>query len=221
MRRGLKRGEKGRVMRTIAAGVMALGMMSCGPSGSFVQPQEREELVVEIEAVPDSEIPTDGSIHVSKRGDFVIGQTTLFCGVDAEVDPALKRIGVRGLGIDGRSLNGALQKMGQSTQHSDGSGRQRMLDGKHCFNDGKNVIYSGRVSMNRNGKPYRLTLVIRQGQALWQGIVERTDGLVPGVFAISDEDGKAAGPSAAELSINGDSVNLTRKFSNYLESGAY
>jgi hypothetical protein len=201
-------------MRTLAVIAMVLGLVSCGPNGGLAQEQEKgKQLVVQIEVVPDSEIPTDGSIHVSKRGRFVIGQTTLFCGVDAEVDPALQQMGIRGLGIDGRSLNDALRKMGQSPQHSDGSGRQRMLDGKHCFNDGKNVIYSGRVGMNRNGDPYRLTLAVRQGDALWQGIVERKEGRRPDV----EDTPHFWGPEFwTEQSIKRDLNDLSKKFSNAL-----
>ena len=159
-------------MRMFAMGIMLAGLAACGPSGGFA----KEQSGVQIEAVPDSAIPTDGSIHVVKRGRFVIAPTTLFCGVDAEVDDGLSKVGVRGLGIDGVVLGDALKKMGQSTQHSDGSNRQRMLDGKHCTNNGKNVVYSGRAALNRTGEPYRLTLVVRQGDAFWQGLVERLDG---------------------------------------------
>lgn len=205
-------------MRMFAMGIMLAGLAACGPSGGFA----KEQSGVQIEAVPDSAIPTDGSIHVVKRGRFFITPTTLFCGVDAEVDDALSKVGVRGLGIDGVVLGDALKKMGQSTQHSDGSNRQRILDGKHCTNDGTNVVYSGRVALNRKGEPYRLTLVVRQRDAFWQGVVERAEGkLHPNAFGIADDtpgnSPDTFGSSAEADSIGRDSSELSLAFTSDLK----
>ena len=124
-------------MLSIAAMLSVLG--ACGPDGGIAE--EKGEVL--IESVPDGEMPTDGSIHVIKRNKFVIEPATLFCGVDAKVDDALYKIGIRGLGVDGPELRNALKKMGQLAQHVDGSARQRKFDGKHCANDGVNVVYFG------------------------------------------------------------------------------
>jgi hypothetical protein len=198
----------------------ALMLVACGPVGGSA----KEQAVVEIEPVPDSEIPTDGTVHVVKRGRFVIAQTTLFCGVEAEVDENLRAMGIRGIGIDGATLGAALEKLGQTTQHSDGSYRQRILDGKYCTNDGKNVIYAGRVALNRAGKPYRLTLVVRQGDALWQGVLERADGkLHPEVFIPGNDmpeigtidveaERKRYLRKSTEQSIGLDVIEMSRQF---------
>lgn len=171
-------------MRLFTIGIILSGLTACGPSGTFV----KQHGSVPTEAVRDSEIPTDGSIYVIRRGRFVIAPATLFCGVNAEVDVVLSKIGVRGLGIDGVMLSSVVEKMGQSMQHSDGSIRQRMLDGKHCKNNEKNVVYFGLVALNRAGKPYRLTLVVRQGATLWQGVIERSETtLHPDVFIVGND----------------------------------
>lgn len=213
-------------MLSIAAMLSVLG--ACGPDVGIAE----EKGEVQIESVPDSEMPTDGSIHVIKRSKFVIEPATLFCGVDAEVDDALYKIGIRGLGIDGPALSNALKTMGQLAQHIDGSARQRMLDGKHCANDGVNVIYSGHVGLNRRGKPYRLTLVVRQGDALWQGIVEHPNGLrvdVPDIFVPSRDSLELPKKSQAQVaaekkkwmtvwSIKADREEIQRKFLQHITS---
>jgi hypothetical protein len=143
----------------------ALMLVACGPVGGSA----KEQAVVEIETVPDSEIPTDGTVHVVKRGRFVIGPETSVCRVKAKVEPSLKQMAPAfyGPGIDGVK-NGYLNED---------------LDGKLCRNDGKNILSHWQLIFNRAGKPYRLTLVVRQGDALWQGVVERADGkLHPEVF---------------------------------------
>lgn len=196
--------------------------LSVGGCSAEPSPQAQS---VPVEAAPDGEIPTDGSIHVVKRGRFVVAPTTLFCGIDAEVDNSLSKIGVRGLGIDGIILGNALQERGQSTQHRDGSNRQRMLDEKHCKDDGNNVIYSGRVAMNRIGKPYRLTLVVRQANALWQGVIERTQLSAfnrEGVNLTEPEEGPLdeSPPPTPEMIVVGNVISSIRLDSDLLGRSA-
>jgi hypothetical protein len=215
-------------MRLVGTIVVAFGLVSCGPNGGLPPENWGKTFVVEIEAVPDKEIPTDGTIHVVKRGKFVIEQSTLFCGASAEVHEAMVRRGFRGLGLDGVKLRDVLHNMGQTMQHSDGSSRQRTLDGKHCFDDGKNATYSGLVDLNRAGKPYRLTLIVRQGDAFWQGTAERADGQFrPDIFIIGDDspDPETITPAreqarylkeALKQSIEFDAADLSNQFTDYL-----
>jgi hypothetical protein len=193
----------------------ALMLVACGPVGGSA----KEQAVVEIEAVPDSEIPTDGTVHVVKRGRFVIGPETLFCTYRP------------GFGVDGTMLSNALKSMGQSdrlkdTPKGNGASRSNRAIGPNHDNPdcvkGNPVLIRGIQALNRAGKPYRLTLVVRQGDALWQGVLERADGkLHPDAFGIADDmpgnNPDDFGSSAEVDSINRDMHGISLEFTNNLK----
>jgi hypothetical protein len=187
----------------------ALMLVACGPVGDSA----KEQAVVEIEAVPDSEIPTDGTVHVVKRGRFVIGPETLFCTYRS------------GFGLDGTMLNNTLKSIGQS-YYLNGSPRGNGIFGPNDDNPdcvkGNPVLIRGIQTLNRAGKPYRLTLVVRQGDALWQGVLERADGkLHPDAFGIADDmpgnNPDDFGSSAEVDSINRDMHGISLEFTNNLK----
>ena len=199
-------------MKSICLATMIFALASCGPNSGIARAPENEDDVVQFETVPDNEIPTDGSIHVVKRGKFVIGPDTYFCTYRP------------GLGLDGRHLSDAIKSLGQS-DYLNGSPRTNDTFGpnglsKHCTH-GAPILIRLFQTDNRTGEAYRLSLVVRQGDALWQGTVERENGLMPGVFAVADENGRAAGPSKEALSLGADSTNLSREFVRTLEVGAH
>ena len=182
----------------------ALVLAACGPVGGSA----KEQTVVDIEAVPDSEIPSDGSIHVVKRGQFVIAPETIFCTYRL------------GFGLDGAMLRNALKSMGQS-DYLNGSPRGNGIFGPNDNNPdcvkGNPVLIRGIQALNRAGKPYRLTLVVRQGDAVWQGVVERADGRRP---EINDFPPYREGPKdLMEVSIDVDMQELSASFTNNLGSG--
>jgi hypothetical protein len=129
-----------------------LVLAACGPVGGSA----KEQAVVEIEAVPDSEIPDDGSVHVVKRGQFVIAPETIFCTYRL------------GFGLDGAMLSNALKSMGQP-DYLNGSPRGNGIFGPNDNNPdcvkGNPVLIRGIQTLNRAGKPYRLTLVAGSGGA--------------------------------------------------------
>jgi hypothetical protein len=209
MRLGLRRDGNGRGMKSIAVVVMALGLVSCGPNGGLAQEQEKgKQVVVQIEVVPDSEIPTDGSIHVSKRGEFDIQPTTQFCTFRP------------GSGFDGAMLRDALKALGQS-DYLDGSPRTNGdfgPDRPSADCSGVNpVLIRVFQTENRNGKPYRLTLVIRQGDAFWQGIVERAGGQRPDIKEFPPL--RVGVDKLTSMSVISDSNDLSLSYINYLIEG--
>jgi hypothetical protein len=148
-------------MRMFAIATMLLGLTACEPSDGAA----KERNIVEIVSVRDSEISTDGSTNIVKRGKFVIGTGTSICRVKADIVPSLKEIAPAfyGPGISGVN-NGYLNES---------------LDGNICSDDGVNIVSHWQLIFNRSGEPYKLTLVMRQGGTFWQGTVERVDSKYP------------------------------------------
>ena len=207
-------------MRMFSIAILLSSLTACGPNGESAQ----EQVDLQIEHVLDDAIPGDGSIHVVNRGRFVIGLETVFCSYSP------------GFGVDGTMISDALQSMGQSTylpRTSKGNGALRgsghyfgpdlapEKQSSECLS-GDPVLIRGIKTLNRSGKPYRLTLVVRQGDALWQGIVDRAAGtLHPDAFGIADDtpgnNPDDFGSSAEKDSISRDMQRLGLEFTNNLK----
>ncbi len=187
-------------MKGSAAIVAALVLAACGEARTV---RTDPEIPLFVQEMIDVDPPADGQVHVQSRGRFDFTPTTLFCGVDPIVDPALRPRGVRGTGLVG--LVELMEKLGQPLSLN-GSMRQRYLDPVHCPANAQNVVQQGFVLLNRDGEPYRLILAFWQGQAGWVGTVERAvKGPRPEVF-------NPYGTDPLRLEVAADTTAISRRF---------
>ena len=191
--------------------VFAIFLSGCGQQEPAKAIQQKDaskmgkvEALLQPVPVPDADIPTDGTVHVVKSGKFVIKPDTLFCTYRP------------GFGLD-ESLNNALIAIGQS-DYLNGSPRTDAIgpegDPKACIT-GNHIMIRGIQSANRTGKPYRLTLIVRQGDAFWQGILERRDGLRSEHVDIASEDPVNL-KSYSKASLARDMRDLSREFAIFV-----
>ncbi|HYP07380.1 MAG TPA: hypothetical protein VER03_14200, partial [Bryobacteraceae bacterium] len=128
----------------------------------------------------DASPPVENEVHVQRRGQLAVGSETLFCAIDPDVAPDLRKNGIKGTGLVG--LSELLQKW-ELPVNVDGSHRQRPADAKICPRSGNPIMSKGYALLNRGGKPYRLVMAFWQGEAVWVGTIERTgEGAEPEVF---------------------------------------
>jgi hypothetical protein len=126
-----------------------------------------------VQKMVDAPQPAAGGMRVQRRGGLQVAAGTLFCTINPDVAPSLRQQGVRGTGLVG--LSELLQKW-RLPINVDGSHRQRLADPKNCSTSGNPIISKGYVSLNRDGKPYRLVMAFWQGDSVWVGSIERGDG---------------------------------------------
>lgn len=189
-------------MRKFSIAIMLSGLGACGPDGEFA----KEQGEVQIEAVSNNEVPIDGSIHVVKRGIFLIARDTRQCISEAVVAPSLRDLDLRFAGIEMQPVYQVLRQ----PEYINGSPRIAVI-GKNC-RDATDINVQWRVELNPASKPYRLTLVVRQGDAFWQGIVER-DGKRPDSSALEHPPALGDGPCCEPaISIQRDRVDLSAHF---------
>lgn len=150
-----------RVVWCIALGVPS-GLSGCsnGPEASYP---------ASVRAMLKRELPADGRVHAQSRGNFRITPATHFCTYRP------------GYGLDGKQVTDALTTIGQSDSDN-GAARANGVFGERVSPDCKDheasspVFIHGREALGRNGKPYRLTLILWQGDAAWIGSIERPEG---------------------------------------------
>ena len=166
----------------VAASVLALA--GCGTGNGFGETNMADMPSV-VRQFMATQFPGDGQIHVRSRGTFKIEPNTLFCEMNASIDPEVRKLGILGIGIDGNKLTAAIKGLGQS-DYLNGSPRTQPLDGSYCSDNGSNIIYQGSAQLTGSKNAYKLILAVWQGDptkggAVWVGGVERMDGRRPDV----------------------------------------
>lgn len=229
------------MMPTVRTGMsllfLAAALASCnGPSDEPSNTQseddaaERQEamhdeewLESSIASVLDKQIPSDGSISVTKEGSFVLLPSTWICGHPSEPDLAMREVGLGAPGLHGRPIADALMTMGLDT-HVQGSRRHRDVISSVCGAPGDgNIQYRGVIRPNPEGSPYRLDIVIWQEtanhRAFWAGSVARP--YLPtweGPLRV-DRDGNLP-DGTPYWSLSSDAWALSEKFAEELIAGA-
>lgn len=166
-----------------------------------------------IEQLMEADFPTDGQIHVQRRGAFRITPKTVVCYFPD------------GFSVDSQALFRAL---GQTSVSPGGSDRQIVMS-DYCAGQPAHVAIKGVQLRNRNGRPYKLVLAVWQGDpttggAVWVGGVERLEGRYPEKPLLRGLEGEPLDP-AEELerqirnSINFDTHGLSNDFVSYLTEG--
>lgn len=206
----------------IAIATSVLGLAACGAGDSSGE-RSMTDVPDVVRKIMATEFLGDGQIHVQSSGAFKVEPNTLFCEMEASLDPEIRKLGILGMGIDGVKLSAVFKGLGQS-DFLHGSPRQRPIRSGECSNDGSNVIYQGYAKRNSAGTPYKLTLAVWQGDptkggAVWVGGVERLNGRRLDV--VTGAPSPMGGPPTtqqqmaghiAELSIGHDAKDLTDLF---------
>lgn len=140
--------------------ISMLGLTSCG-WGRGDYPALAQEML-------GKDFPADGAIHIQRRGVFDIKSGTNFCtyrpGYQLDERDVLDALA-------SRNTSQANQQFGERVSPECGEKRT----GNPIF------VRSGPVR-NRAG-PYKLTVAIWQGEAVWVAVIERRDGLRPDAVA--------------------------------------
>lgn len=208
----------------IALAASALGPSACG-AGDISGERDMTDVPGVVRQIMAAGFSEDGQIHAQSRGTFKIQPNTLFCEMDASLDPDIRKLGILGIGIDGDKLAAAIKGLGYS-YYLDGSPRQRLIRSGQCPQNDSNIVYRGYAKLNRNNTPYKLVLAVWQGDpaeggAYWLGVLERTDGKNLNAHALEKPpeigDGECCDP---KVSIVFDSRILSNSFVEYILGGS-
>jgi hypothetical protein len=161
--------------------------------------------IAEIEnEIRSRSIPTSGKVYSTSFGTFKILPETQFCTYPSHFS------------IDGIDLRAALRSIDQSDYFKGSIRTNGQADRSATCNTGQPIFIRGYILPNNKGYPYRLGLAVWQGGAAWIGVVERLNGLAPGVSQLTDEAGKPAGQSPLQQSIFFDEKQLSSEFSTFI-----
>lgn len=154
------------MIRTRAASCAIMGA-SLGITGCSKGPEASYPATVH--TMLKAAFPADGRIHAQSRGSFRITPATHFCTYRP------------GYGVDGKQVTDVLASIGQS-DYEDGTARANGIFGERvspdCSGDKAkaSVFVHGKEARGRNGMPYKLTLILWQGDAVWVGLIEQPQG---------------------------------------------
>lgn len=194
-------------------------------------------------AVPDfvkeiaaTDFPADGKLHVETRGKFVVNANTQIRQAGRYRHPSLPRDREMNLGLLGHPIGDpGPEHRGKPLKHNQPGffeygrklpflirpGRSHPLaNGAETKPDEiPNFSVYSRVEPNRNGKPYRATLMIWQKRTVWVGRIE-----YPNLGKYDTERGYrnrdvTAPESYGYVSPSGNTGTLSYAFVDYLESG--
>lgn len=194
----------------LALAAALLGPAACGACNGFGETNMAEVPSV-VQQFMATKFPGDGQIHVRSRGAFKVEPNTLFCEMDASIDPEIRKLGISGIGIDGTKLIPAINGLGQS-DYLDGSPRTQPLDGPYCSDNGSNIIYQGSAQLTGSGNAYKLILAVWQGDptkggAVWVGGVERPNGRRPDVSENPPYITGAKGVQSVSIPLDGQDLS--------------
>ena len=131
---------------------------------------QKDPVPVDIRKMAAVEFPDDNKIHVQSLGRITISPKTEICHFRDS------------FGMDGAILRKVLADNGQSPNLPSGRIRTNGVIGvsPEC-EQADTVNFYGYQATNRNGEPYKLVYLIWQKSAAWIGIIERKDGVRPGL----------------------------------------
>ncbi|MGP1283891.1 MAG: hypothetical protein ACTS1X_13020 [Parasphingopyxis sp.] len=167
--------------------------------------------------VPESEIPTDGTMHVVRDGQFDIQPTTLFCAVPGIVHPKLADLGITTGSLGGKSLAETLNAMGQPDYYN---GSSRSIPSNSAQSHDRRTHLHGQWfgDLNRDGGFHRCRITVRQDEAVWQGTVERIGNFHPALERISVRFLHDGNDLETETRIRRTSGSINRDFVDILEA---
>jgi hypothetical protein len=142
----------------------AVALMGCGGAANEKSAQAQVMPVpAHIQKAMAAEFPADGQIHVQSKGKIRPDLAAAWCRYKPTIaDFATKEApNLLGPGYD---------------ELQNGEVREPLADGTVCTDDGRNIASKWVLTKNRKGKPYKLVLVVWQGDAFWAGSLERTAG---------------------------------------------
>ena len=168
-----------------------------------------------VEKMANAPILADGRIHARSAGRFSIEPDTAFCTFRP------------GYSLDSEQLDAALRQLGQNPIR-DGAYRTHQAGvSKQCIPN-RSVFIKATQTANRQGRPYKLTFAVWQGDAAWIGAIERPngvrseyesarpfrDGMPPLTPMARDNRDREDADHRAKLSIDRDMVDLSQAVLN-------
>ena len=173
----------------------------------------RENDALPLIDLPEASIPADGSLKAISAGVFKITPTTILCIADPHIENSLGQFRYMFAGIDLSDVYSAAHSetdLGASAKHGQ--------LGKSCGQSPVNITMAWRLGMNGGGDPYRITLIARQEDTYWQGVIDRPRLIqVPPGVPIPDNgtfDGKPY------WSVESDKLALANALKTHLIDGA-
>lgn len=190
------------MQKMFATSALIIGLTACEGEASPGEMQADASLEVPDFAQEwiDSDLATDGEIHVRSTGEIIISPDTPVCFWPG------------GLWIDADELFASL---GQVKSDSSGS-RLKLIQGGDCGSSDDSVLIKAVRTQAAGGLPYKLVLVVWQNDAAWVAAIQRTSETPrPGFerpLPAGEEGPLMTFHETQEVAASADALELGREF---------